>query len=81
MHYHEPECSANRLFCCLQGQGFSEGSYYQNVTDVSIEVLIRLQLNFGLMAQYKLCCPVKKVHCFVCVCSQVQGHSKGLRFL
>ena len=27
MHHHGPECQARRLVCCLQVQGYSEGSY------------------------------------------------------
>ena len=29
MHHHEPESHARRLVCCLQVQGYSEGSYNQ----------------------------------------------------
>ena len=29
MHHHGPECQARRLVCCLQVQGYSEGSFNQ----------------------------------------------------
>ena len=28
-HHYGPECLAKRLVCCLQVQGYSEGSYHQ----------------------------------------------------
>ena len=33
IHHHEPECQVKRLLCCHQGQGHSEGSYFnRNMT-------------------------------------------------
>ena len=31
MHHYAPDCLPKRLVCCPQGQGHSEGSYYQNM--------------------------------------------------
>ena len=39
MHHHEPECHVKRLFCYLQGQGHSEGSYNPNITIPHIVVI------------------------------------------
>ena len=32
MYHHEPECHAERLLYCFQGQGHSEDSYKENMT-------------------------------------------------
>ena len=47
MHHHEPNSLSKILVCCLQGQGHSEGLYYQNITltTISSELLILWQPN------------------------------------
>ena len=32
VYYHEPECCVEKLVRCLQGQGHSEGIYFQNMS-------------------------------------------------
>ena len=45
MQHHKPNCHAEKLFHCVQCQGHSEGSYYQNMTIsvVSSKLLVCLQ--------------------------------------
>ena len=42
MHHHELGCCAKRLVCYFQGQGYSKGSYDQNMTvsTISSELLV-----------------------------------------
>ena len=50
VHHHEPECDAQKMICCLQGQGHSEGWCDENMTVcvVCSELPILLQ-TFGLI--------------------------------
>ena len=45
MQHHEPECRAEKLVCCLQWQGHSEGLYSQDMTvsTMSSELLVGVQ--------------------------------------
>ena len=41
MHHYEPDCLPKRSIYCFQGQGYSEGSYNQNIiSNISSELLI-----------------------------------------
>ena len=75
MHHYEPDCLPERLFCCLEGQGHSEGSYNQIwLFNMSFELPIPITTNLGLVAYHqKLDCLMKRLDCSVVVKVEVTG--------
>ena len=74
LHY-EPDCLQKRLICYLQGQGQSEGYIIKvGLSNMSSELLILLQLNFGLTVHHhRLDCLVKGLDCSLVVKVKVRG--------
>ena len=55
VNYHEPEWHAEKLVCCLRGQGHSEGLCNENMTIstiVSKLLICLLATNFSLIVHH-----------------------------